>query len=80
MHYVYLLESVGSPGQRYIGLTDDLKGRLAAHNAGRSSHTSKFKPWRLVVYIAFESRTKAAAFEQYLKAGSGHAFALRRLW
>lgn len=60
MHDAYLLESVGS----YIGLTDDLKARLAAHNAGRSPHTSKFKPWRLVAYIAFDSRTKAAAFER----------------
>lgn len=60
MRDAYLLESVGS----YIGLTDDLKARLAAHNAGRSPHTSKFKPWRLVAYIAFDSRTKAAAFER----------------
>lgn len=80
MHYVYFLESVGSPGQRYIGLTDDLKARLAAHNAGHSPHTSKFKPWRLVACIAFDSRTKAADSEQYLKARSGHAFALKRFW
>lgn len=80
MHYVYLLESVGDPGQRYIGLTNDLKARVVAHNAGRSPHTSKYRPWRLVTYIAFDSLTKAAAFERYLKAGSGHAFALRRFW
>ena len=80
MQYVYLLESLGEPGQRYIGLTNDLKARLAAHNAGQSPHTSKFRPWRLVTYVAFDSQTKAAAFERYLKAGSGHAFALRRLW
>lgn len=80
MHYVYLLESVGAPGQRYVGLTSDLKARLAAHNAGRSSHTSKYRPWRLVAYIAFDTRTRAAAFEKYLKSGSGQAFALKRLW
>ena len=70
---------MGEPGQRHIGLTKDLRARLAAHNAGHSPHTSKYKPWRLVTYVAFDSQTKAAAFEQYLKAGSGHAFALRRL-
>lgn len=80
MHYVYLLESVAEPGQRYIGLTKDLKTRLAAHNAGRSPHTSKYRPWRLVIYVAFATRTKAAAFEKYLKSGSGQAFAAKRLW
>lgn len=80
MHYVYLLESMGEPARRYIGLTSDLKVRLAAHNAGRSSHTAKYRPWRLVIYIAFNTRTKAAAFEKYLKSGSGQAFALKRLW
>lgn len=29
MHYVYLLESEAFGGQRYIGLTTDLKQRLA---------------------------------------------------
>jgi len=47
MKYVYLLESVSSPGQRYIGLTDNVEKRLRTHNAGGSPHTFKFKPWRL---------------------------------
>lgn len=80
MHYVYLLESLVEPDQRYVGLTDDLKVRLAAHNAGHSSHTSKYRPWRLLTYIAFQTPAKAAAFERYLKSGSGHAFAAKRLW
>jgi putative endonuclease len=79
MYYIYLLESVGSTGQRYVGLTVDLKRRLAEHNDGKSSHTSKFKPWRLVTYVAFSNDRKAAAFERYLKSGSGHAFANKRL-
>lgn len=80
MYYVYLLESEVSGGQRYIGLTTDLKRRLADHNAGTSSHTSKYTPWRLVTYVAFSEVEKARAFERYLKSGSGHAFAKKRLW
>lgn len=80
MHYVYLLESVGVAGQRYVGSTSDLKRRLAEHNAGKSSHTSKYMPWRLVTYLAFSDERKATTFERYLKSGSGHAFARRRLW
>ena len=80
MFYVYLLESIAHPGQRYVGLTADLKTRLKDHNAGKSPHTAKFKPWRIVTYIAFSDQAKAAAFEIYLKSGSGHAFARKRLW
>ena len=80
MHYVYLLESEAFGGQRYIGLTKDLKKRLADHNAGKSPHTSKYMPWRLVTYVAFSDIEKARAFEHYLKSGSGHAFAKKRLW
>ena len=80
MHYVYLLESEAFGGQRYIGLTTDLKQRLADHNAGKSPHTSKYTPWRLVTYVAFSDIEKARAFERYLKSGSGHAFAKKRFW
>ena len=78
--YVYLIESAPFPGQRYIGRTSDLKGRLEAHNEGRSKHTAKFKPWKLVAYIAFSSYDKDLEFERYLKSGSGRAFANRHFW
>lgn len=80
MFYVYLLESLSTSGQRYVGFTTDLKQRFNDHNAGHSPHTAKFKPWRLVTYTAFSDRAKAESFERYLKSGSGHAFANRRLW
>jgi predicted GIY-YIG superfamily endonuclease len=80
VHYVYLLQSLSHPNQRYIGLTSDLKARLAKHNAGHVSHTSKFFPWKLHTYVAFSTREQAAEFERYLKSGSGRAFANRHLW
>jgi predicted GIY-YIG superfamily endonuclease len=79
-HYVYLLVSEADPRQRYVGVTVDLRGRLADHNSARSGHTSKYAPWRIETYVSFSSRRKAEAFELYLKSGSGHAFAKRRLW
>ena len=79
MKYVYLLESIASPDQTYIGLTDDLMARLEVHNSGGSPHTSKYKPWRLVTYLAFSDVAKAVAFERYLKSASGRAFAKKRL-
>jgi predicted GIY-YIG superfamily endonuclease len=80
MHYVYLIESVHAREQHYVGQTSDLKRRLADHNAGRSLHTSRYKPWNLACYVGFASEQKALAFEKYLKSGSGHAFANRHLW
>ncbi|WP_343517757.1 GIY-YIG nuclease family protein [Sphingomonas sp.] len=79
MFHVYILQSEREPDQFYTGLADDLRARLAEHNAGRSSHTSKYLPWVLVSYTAFRDRPKAVAFERYLKSGSGRALAMRRL-
>jgi hypothetical protein len=36
LYYVYLFESLSAHGQRYVGLTDDLKQRLQEHNEGKS--------------------------------------------
>jgi len=80
MRYAYLLQSEAVVGQRYVGVTSDLKQRLAEHNTGKSSHTSKYSPWKLMTYIAFSDDRKAEIFEHYLKSGSGHAFARKRLW
>jgi putative endonuclease len=80
MHYVYLLVSEPESSRRYVGLTTDLRQRLREHNAGKSLHTAKYKPWRLVTYVAFSDKDSADAFERYLKSGSGHAFARKHLW
>jgi len=77
--YVYLLRSVEHPEEVYSGLTDDLRKRLKVHNAGGSPHTSKFKPWKLVTYLAVSDEARAIAFVRYLKTGSGRAFAAKRL-
>ena len=75
MHYVYILQSDADERRFYTGLTDDLRKRLQSHNAGRVVHTAKWKPWHLKTYVAFQSRTRASDFEQYLKSASGRAFA-----
>ena len=79
MWYVYILRSINFPDQEYTGATADLKRRIAEHNAGRSTHTSKFMPWELVWYCASPDKHRALAFESYLKSHSGRAFAKKRL-
>ena len=80
VYYVYLIESLCMQGERYVGMTTDLKQRLREHNQGKSSHTTKFSPWKLITYDAFTDRANAKTFEGYLKSGLGHAFARKCLW
>jgi predicted GIY-YIG superfamily endonuclease len=75
--YVYILETDDAE-HFYVGITDDVQARVAAHNAGESPHTSKFAPWRLRTLIGFAEEKRALAFERYLKTGSGRAFAKKR--
>jgi predicted GIY-YIG superfamily endonuclease len=80
MKYVHLIQSIAFPDPRYVGLTSDLDARIRAHNAGRSKHTSKLVPWKLVAYLGFQDEQRAVEIERYLKTGSGHAFAKKHLW
>ena len=80
MKHVYLIQSNSYPNQKYVGVTTDLGARLEAHNQGKSKHTTKYRPWKLVTAVSFADEQKAHAFEHYLKSGSGRAFANKRLW
>ena len=75
--FVYVLESLADPGRPYVALTGDVRERLDAHNAGKSVHTARHKPWRLVAAIECANEATAIRFERYLKSGSGRAFAKR---
>ncbi|MGA7915540.1 MAG: GIY-YIG nuclease family protein [Candidatus Acidiferrales bacterium] len=79
MKYVYILQSLQEPDHFYTGVTDDLKARLSKHNSGAVTHTAKHRPWRVKSYVAFSDGARALAFENYLKSGSGRAFAKKRL-
>ena len=76
---VYILKSERRPLRYYVGLTSDLRARLAEHNAGRCRHSASGRPWCIDVVVAFTDQQRAVAFEQYLKSGSGSAFARRHL-
>jgi predicted GIY-YIG superfamily endonuclease len=77
--FVYIIRSRTDRTRHYTGVTSSVAGRLAAHNAGRCSHTARFTPWALVVVIEFAEEYRAIKFEKYLKSGSGVAFAQRHL-
>ena len=75
--FVYVLKNAEHDPHYYVGLTSDVKARLADHNAGRCSHTAARRPWQPHVVIEFSDEARAVGFESYLKSGSGRAFAKR---
>lgn len=77
MYYVYMLTNAS--GKKYIGFSEDLKSRLQRHLEKGVKTTKTYGSARLEFYAAFRSKTKALAFEKYLKQGSGHAFANKHL-
>lgn len=65
--YVYVLQSVRFPRQIYVGFTHNLRKRYAEHNAGTSSSTKRYMPWKLSYYEAFSQEHFARERELHLK-------------
>ncbi|MBP6892066.1 GIY-YIG nuclease family protein [Candidatus Babeliales bacterium] len=78
MFYVYILRSLSFSDQIYVGYTNNLSKRLAVHNSGNSTYTSKYVPWEIVTYVTFSNSNKAIEFEKYLKTNAGKIFLNRR--
>ena len=68
MFYVYVLKS---DDNQYVGSTNNLKRRLAEHNAGQNISTKPFLPWDLIFYEAYISEDDAYRRERYLKTTQG---------
>ena len=77
MYYVYILTN--SHGRKYVGFSEDLKTRLNAHQSKSVKTTKNADDMQFTFYAAFKNKSKALAFEKYLKQGSGFAFANKHL-
>jgi len=66
MFYVYILQSK-IDASFYIGQTENLEKRLLNHNEGLSKYTSRKKPWVVVYFEEYNTRTEAIKREQFLK-------------
>jgi putative endonuclease len=65
MYFVYSIQSALDPEHYYVGVTTDVDRRLEEHNDGKSIHSNKHRPWKLVTYVAFSDKDKATKFEAY---------------
>ena len=79
MYFVYILRSISYPDQTYVGFTENVDARVKKHNYGGNVSTARYRPWKLVFYCAFDDKSRALAFETYLKSHSGKAFSVKRL-
>jgi len=77
--FVYVLKSENRPDRYDTGLISDVAARLVAHNTGGCPHTVDSRPLRVDLVVEFADEKRAAAFERYLKSGSGFAFVKRHL-
>ena len=77
MFYVYML--LCSDGTLYVGYTQAIKERLSRHKKGYVNYTSTRLPIKIVAIIALPDQYKAIRLEDYLKTGSGRAFAIKHL-
>ncbi len=62
----------------YVGSTNYLRRRLAAHRLGHVNSTKTNLPVDLRSYVAVSTEKIARELERYLKFGSGRAFAKKR--
>jgi putative endonuclease len=71
--FVYILESK-TDHSFYIGQTNDLDKRLEFHNHGLSKYTSRKRPWIVVYFEKYKTRTEAIKRERFLKQQRNRSF------
>jgi putative endonuclease len=77
MYYVYIIKSLKN-STLYVGYTNNLRIRFDEHNHGNKpdSFTYRNRPWTLVYYEAYKSKSDAVLREKKLKQ---HGSAIRLL-
>lgn len=71
MFYVYVLRSLKNR-KRYIGYTSkDVHIRFDEHSSGTNRWTRQNKPFRLVYFERFQTKSEAMKRERFLKSGQG---------
>ena len=67
-HYVYLILSKNKQIYlSYVGYTNNLKKRLATHNASKGAKFTRGRKWILAYSVGYNSKSKAMSEEYKLK-------------
>jgi putative endonuclease len=66
MYYTYILYSE-SADRYYVGSTGNLEKRLEKHNFGNTVSTRPYRPWKLVYFEEYETKSAALRRESEIK-------------
>ncbi|MCH8476222.1 MAG: GIY-YIG nuclease family protein [Opitutales bacterium] len=77
-HYVYVLRSLKDM-RFYVGLANNLSGRLEQHNKGKVPSTRSRTPLELIYWEGCLNRHDAARREKYLKTAWGKRYLKTRM-
>ena len=67
-HFVYLIISKNKQKYlSYVGYTNNLKKRLAKHNASKGAKFTRGRKWILAYNMSYDSKSKAMSEEYKLK-------------
>ena len=78
MFYVYILLSQ-KDNRFYVGMTGDLKRRMAEHQHGKVESTRQRRPLQLICYEAYIYKEEAERRERFLKTSDGKKDLKKRL-
>ncbi len=70
MYYTYILYSK-KYYKHYYGSTNNLSKRHQEHNKGKSKFTKAFRPWEIIYYEEYETRSEAYKRELFFKSAEG---------
>lgn len=70
MFFIYILKSKKNH-QLYVGYTENLQKRLAAHNNREVLSTKALIPWKIIFYEFYTNKNDALRREKYFKTTAG---------
>ncbi len=71
MFFTYVLKSE-KKGTHYYGHCQNVDIRLKRHNAGKVRSTKSKRPWKLIYFEKFPTRSEAYKRELYFKSRAGY--------
>ncbi|MFY0654047.1 MAG: GIY-YIG nuclease family protein [Cyclobacteriaceae bacterium] len=77
MFFAYVLKSQVS-GRHYYGHSKDLDARLKSHNGGKVRSTKAHRPWEMIYYEEFKSKSEAYKREMFFKSIDGYNYLKER--
>jgi len=70
-YFVYVLLNYNKE-HWYVGSSNNIDKRLLSHNLGYTISTKPYKPWQIVYFEKFNTRSEAFKREMYLKSPMGY--------